>query len=78
MSDLRVVQISDLHLSADKPKCLHHFAKVRDADECCKGIWFSNSMFNTNKNVDKNCAKAHKWADELIEICDRQEVGGIA
>jgi len=32
-------------------------------------------MFNTNRSVERRCKKAHKWADERIKVCKRQEAG---
>ena len=49
---------------------------ARVIDDCggTKGLEFFSSIFNTNKRVEKNCKKAHSWADERIAVCERQEV----
>ena len=49
-------------------------AKVRGkVGGSVKGVNFFSSIFNSNKNIEKNCKKAHLWADELILVCIRQE-----
>lgn len=49
-------------------------AKVMDSDGRVKGLEFFSAFIRTNKAVEKQCKKAHKWADERIAICKRQEV----
>ena len=39
-----------------------------------QSIWFMNS-FNTIKGLERAFKKAHKWADEIIEVCQEHEHG---
>lgn len=48
-------------------------AKVYDENMECKGLEFFTQFFTTNKSVEKSFKKAHKWADERIAICERNE-----
>ena len=48
-------------------------AKVKGSDGETKGLEFFTAFIATNKAVEKKCKKAHKWADERIAICERQE-----
>jgi hypothetical protein len=43
------------------------------------GLKFFHASFfvvfgNKANSIEKQCIKAHKWADELIAMCERQEV----
>jgi hypothetical protein len=38
-----------------------------------KGVEFFSSLFGSNKSIEKRCRRAHKWADERIKVCARQE-----
>ena len=49
-------------------------ARVLHKNGDCKGLEFFSSIFITNKTIEKDCEKAHKWANERILLCCRQEV----
>ena len=48
-------------------------AEVTGSDGKLKGLEFFQQFITTNKAVERDCKKAHKWADERIAICLRQE-----
>lgn len=48
-------------------------AEVCNSSGLTKGIKFFTPFIYTNKAVERNCKKAHAWADERIKICERQE-----
>jgi len=39
-----------------------------------QGTWYMNH-FNTVKGLKKAFTKAHKWADDIIEVCREGEHG---
>jgi len=49
-------------------------ARVKDSKGNTKGLEFFGSIIRTNKAVEKKCKKAHKWADDRIAMCERQEI----
>ena len=49
-------------------------ARVKHKNGDCKGLEFFSPIFYTNKTIEKNCEKAHKWANERLLLCCRQEV----
>ena len=48
--------------------------EVLNVEDRRVGIKFWSSFINTNKSVERNCKKAHKWADERIRVCKEQEI----
>lgn len=37
-------------------------------------LGFFAFTLSSSKAVEKNCIKAHAWADERIEVCEKYEV----
>ena len=37
------------------------------------GVKIWKPFFHSNSSIEKTCKKAHKWADERIQICLNQE-----
>lgn len=48
-------------------------ATVTTENNRCVGSELFFSLFTSNKGVERQCVKAHKWADERIKVCERQE-----
>lgn len=40
------------------------------------GLMFCHSgIFNSPNAIEKRAKKANKWADQMMKVCERQEIG---
>lgn len=49
-------------------------ARVLDEDGNLKGSKLFTQFISTNSSIERSFKKAHKWADERIALCIKQEV----
>lgn len=51
------------------------YAHAKDGHKLRRvGLNMYHQMFNIQSRIEKSAKKAHKWADDYIEMCERQEV----